>query len=231
MTRDDSGTTLGETLVVMVVAGLLLGGVLTMVYASAKLVQAAPSDTNPHVYGALATAVSRLEDQATGQHTCINPQGEKTRSNCLQAESLDPSRMPHPDTSTGQRDCWVVGVGPGRRLECWELLPQGDLVAHSYAPDLAAIAPNKPDDWLNITDWRSNIDDTVLKASGLAHVEWNSSPQVTLESCAAIRPDQRQPMNPDDVPFCGGEIGLYQPDGSERTGTEGYPMPTLRVFS
>ena len=229
MTRDDSGTTLGETLVVMVVAGMLLAGVLGMVYASAKLVQAAPSDTNPHVYGALATAVARLEDQATGQHTCTNPNGEKTRTNCLRTEGQAPTLVPHPDSATEHTECWVVGVGSGRRLECWELLPQGDLVAHRYEPDTAIVTD--PDDWLNITDWLSDTDDIVLKASGLAHVEWNSSPQVTLESCAAIRPDQRQPMNPDDVPFCDGEIGLYLPDGSERTGTEGYPMPTLRVFS
>ena len=47
MKRNDSGTTLVETLVVMVVVGMMLGGVLSTLYASVKLVQSAPTDTNP----------------------------------------------------------------------------------------------------------------------------------------------------------------------------------------
>lgn len=222
MKRNDTGATLIETLVVMVVVGMMLGGVLSVMYASVKLVQSAPTDTNPHAFGALATAVARLESEIAPALSCENPVGMNSRKDCLRVKSED-------QTPTVKDDniCWVVTTDNGRRLECWELLEQGDLVAHRYAPDSTITDPS---DVLDIKSW-GTIEATLPKVSGLERFEWHpGSTPVKVTSCAAIRPDQRATL--DMIPLCDGteDSRLDRPEplaGEE----EGYLMPALRVFS
>ena len=223
--------TLAETIVAMVIAGLLLGGVLSTVVFSAKLVASAPSDTNPHTFGALAAAVARLEGSAATEQTCANPAGANLRSGCLRVETAPPAAQ---DLYDGHgvlvhETCWVVGTGAGRRLECWELLAQGDLVARRYPP---AGTVADPADALGITNWNHAAPDPAPVASGIVAFDWDTAgAAVELSSCAAIRPDQRRLMPDDEVPFCDGSTGVLLADGSPRAGTEGHPMPALRVFS
>lgn len=222
MTRNDTGATLMETLVVMVVVGMMLGGVLSTLYASVKLVQSAPTDTNPHAFGALATAVARLEDEIAPALSCENPVGENSRKNCLQVQLED-------QTPTVKDDniCWVVTTDKGRRLECWELLEQGDLVAHRYPPDRGIIDPA---DVLEIKSW-GTIEATLPKVSGLEQFEWHpGSTPVKVTSCATIRPDQRATL--DLIPLCDGtEVSRLDRPEPLPVEEEGYLMPALRVFS
>ena len=242
MNRNDAGFGLAEAVVGMTISSLLLAGVLSTMFLSVKLVNTAPSDTNPHTFGVVAAAVARLEGSATADLTCTNPSGVNSRRDCLEIESASQA----PTTHQGDL-CWVVATGEGRRRECWELLPQGDLVAYLYEPEITSTPPDPPaetcsvdelaskelaKDCLTIPAWQTAIYETLPMASGLAALEWNSdATPVTLRTCAAIRPDQRRLMAPDEVPFCDGETGLYLNDGTPRPGIEGYPMPTLRVFS
>lgn len=290
MNRNDDGIVLIELVVVMAISGLLLAGVLSTMYLSVKLVNTAPADTNPHTFGAVAATVARLEGSATADLTCTNPSsGVNSRKDCVKITS-----DPQTPTSTADALCWVVNTDTGRRRECWELLPQGDLVAHRYRPVAAATAeqcytppttstatdPARPahfedclafDDTDPVTvddvqrpDWQTTPAESLPRAAGLKALEWacltpaevadptlvvppdsctrsfaDGPARVELASCAAIRPDQRQLMADDAVPFCDGTTGTMLPDGSDRPShdpndwstIEGYPMPTLRVFS
>ena len=266
----------------MTISAMLLGGVLSTMFLSVKLVNTAPPDTNPHTFGAVAAAVARLEGSATADLTCANPSGVNSRKDCVEVASAPQTLTPH------QGDlCWAVATAQqppspphddGRRLECWKLLPQGDLLAYRYAPDIRAPTPPDPlpegwpricseglaSDCLNIALWSDPIEETLPRASGLAALGWecltgaevadpalvvppdsctrsfaDGPARVELISCAAIRPNQRQLMALDEVPFCDGTAGVVLSDGSYRPshdpndwGTiEGYAMPTLRVFS
>ena len=230
MTRNDTGATLMETLVVMVVVGMMLGGVLSTLYASVKLVQSAPTDTNPHAFGALATAVARLEGEITPALSCENPQDVNSRKDCLRVKSEDQT----PTVKDGNV-CWVVTTDDGRRLECWELLDHGDLVAHQYAPkppnDLTAETCDDglAEDCLGLM-WQDTIEATLPKASGLTQFGWDTdSTPVKVTSCAAIRPDQRATL--DEIPLCDGtEVSRFNPP-DPLPSAEGQRMPTLRVFS
>ena len=275
MNRNDAGTTLAETVVSMTISAMLLGGVLSTMFLSVKLVNTAPPDTNPHTFGAVAAAVARLEGSATADLTCTNPSGVNSRKDCVEVTSA-----PQTPTRDGDALCWVVDIGADRRRECWELLPQGDLVAYRYAPDVTAPVPPAPpaetcseglaEDCLSITGndptitypgWLATSEESLPRASGLVALEWNTtSTPVTLTTCAAIRPDQRQLMAPDEVPFCE-DLGVTRGDGSQGVllgdgiravdlgdgnppvactdalvsqrwvCIEGYAMPTLRVLS
>lgn len=233
MIRDESGTTLPELLVVLVISGMLLSGMIGMVYATVRLLNAAPTDTNPHTYGAVATAVARLETRATGQQSCNNPTGEPTRTDCLDVRT-NPA-MPLPATQPGGV-CWVVTIddpddpdADRRRLECWELQPAtGELVAHRYTHnetdnDAKLLPPEQVRDLLTIDDWGTVPAETLPLASGLAAAAW-TGPQ--LAPCAAIRPDQRPTL--DTIPLCdGNEVSRFaQPEPQPG---EGYPMPPLLV--
>jgi len=232
-----------ETIVAMTISAMLLAGMLSTVFFAWKLVATAPSDTNPHTFGAVAAAVARLEGSAAAKQRCLNPDGETSRTDCLTVVN-DPVE---PQTHDGHTDCWVMNTASDPRLECWERLDHGDLVAHRYAP---ASTITDPADVLYITDWADDAIETLPRASGLVSLSWEpatATEPVRLTTCAAIRPDQRQLMAEDEVPFCDGEVGL-RPGGSERTDAngnpcstlsaplpsecvEGYPMPPLRVFS
>ena len=240
MNRNDAGTTLAETVVSMTISAMLLGGVLSTMFLSVKLVNTAPPDTNPHTFGAVAAAVARLEGSATADLTCTNPSGVNSRRDCVEVATA--AQTPAKD---GDALCWVVDIGADRRRECWELLHQGDLVAHRYVPVAAstpescytppttstATDPAKPahfrdclalDDTDTATadddqkpDWQTTPEETLPRASGLAALEWNTtSTPVTLTTCAAIRPDQRRLMASDEVPFCEG-LGVTDDDGSQ----------------
>ena len=225
--------TLGETVVAMTISSMMLASVLSVLFASVKLVNTAPPDTNPHTFGALASSLAQLEGSLAAPLLCENPAGVNSRSDCIKVVAGPVAPQRH----DGHPVCWVVVSGADRRLECWELLEQGDLVAHRYAP---AIPPAPPDplscaevkDCLTIPGWETIIEETLPKAYGLAALEWDtSSSPVTLTGCAAIRPDQLTLTEPDEVEFCDGEQGLYLPDGRERPGTKGFLMPMLRVLS
>ena len=242
MTRDDTGTTIPELIVVMAIFGMLMAGVLSTLYASVKLVQSAPTDTNPHAFGALATAVARLEGSLASALSCTNPKEDadgnpmNSRKECLEVKSDPQTAIPHPDHPT-QDVCWVVTIDDSilttdnRLLECWDYLShgdsQGDLVAHRYSPAAAS------SDVLNI-DWTGSVlERTVLIAAGLAKKPaWTpatATDPVKLASCAAIRPDQRATL--DLIPLCNGdEVSRFDlPD--PLPDVEGQRMPTLRVFS
>ena len=115
-------------------------------------------------------------------------------------------------------------------------------------------------DLLAITDWQvsPNPDLSSTVASGLTSLKWlcptASNPQtecsagvnastVELLACAAIKPEQRNLMEPGFVPFCDGSTGVVLSDGSYRGqddptamvdpddwGTiEGYLLPAISV--
>ena len=137
--RDDSGGTLAETVVTMTISTLLMSSVLGMMFASVQMVRAAPADTNPTLYGTLTVSVARLEGSLSAPQLCTNPAGEQTRSGCLTVETDAPSVVAHPDGRAMSEDeaCWVINDKNAttidkRRLECWELLDQGDLVAYQH---------------------------------------------------------------------------------------------------
>lgn len=238
MIRDESGTTLPELLVVLVISGMLLSGMIGMVYATVRLLNAAPTDTNPHTYGGVATAVARLETRATGQQSCNNPTGEPTRTDCLDVTNNPAMPLPatEPQTPPGGV-CWVVTIenpgGDGRRLECWELQPAtGELVAHRYLHAELAPTDDDPDallsgaalqDRLEITVWQTTPAETLPLASGLAAAAW-TGPQ--LAPCAAVRPAQRPTL--DTIPLCDGTTASRFAQPEPQPG-EGYPMPPLVV--
>lgn len=277
--------TLSETIVAMAISAMLLGGVLSTMYLSVKLVNTAPPDTNPHTFGALAAQVARLEGAATGQQECLNPPTATTRTDCLKVVPRDEEPQDHDidsDSTPEHQNCWVVNTDNARRLECWELLlPQGNLVAHIYAPDTDnlgdCITGTDTTDCLHIEHWASEADAILPRASGLKLFEWEclttdeatayptpvvppdscarsfavdpDGPghlaRVQAASCAAIDPGQRRLMTDDEVPFCKGEPGVPLDGRADADGNlclslpapmpseciEGYPMPTLRVFS
>ena len=235
MSRNDSGTTPAETVVAMAISGMLFASVIGMMFLSVKLVRTAPPDTNPHTFGALATSLARLEGSLAAPQSCENPPGEHSRSGCLKVV-VGPAA---PQAHVGHGTCWVVATSDGRRLECWEHLEQGDLVAYRYLPVITQPQPGTTPttcieglakDCLYFPMWQSTIDKSGLVAHGLAQVIWNTTNVPwTLTGCAAIRPDQRRSMDADDVPFCDGAVGVFRDDGRPRSGPEGYPMPTLRI--
>jgi len=219
--------TLLETLVAMVISGLLLGGVLAMMVFSAKLVASAPADTNPHSVGVLAAQVARLEGSLAIERRCTNPAGAVLRSDCIDVETVAVTPVAH----DGHAACWGVVTAAGRRMACWELLPQGEVIAHIYGPDGAGCAgATISEDCLRITSWASEPSETLPTVSGLAALAWDTTTTpVTLTACAAIQPDQRLLMDDDDVPFCDGTVGLRRGDGTPHVGVEGYPLPALQV--
>ena len=241
--RDDAGMALPELIVAMVVSAFLFGMVLTTMTASLKLIKAAPSDTNPHTFGALAAAAGRLEARIVPDLSCANPAGEATRGGCVDITSEPASARGH----AGHVGCWVVAVDAGRRLACWELLAAGDVVTHLYPPDASITNPGT---LLDITVWAAEPAATLPVAGGVAHLRFNS-PESAWEACAAIRADQRQLLPDTNVPFCEGPRGVLDPasgvarsvdtgDGNptactdpaaagEAACTEGYPMPAVRV--
>ena len=226
--RDDSGSTLGEAVVSMTITALLMSSVVGLLWMSVNLVRAAPSDTNPTVYGALTTSVARLEGSLFAPLSCGNPSGEPTRTECLTVETLVPEPVPHPDTTRAPSEdgtCWVVNDDTAltidkRRLECWELLDHGDLVAYTHVhaePD-----PSTPDpddvladtsDLLSISVWKAVSEPFRGRAFGLEALRWDT-PDKRLHACARIRPDQRQTMEPDEVPYCE-DLGVPHGDGSQ----------------
>ena len=226
MARDDAGVALTEVVVVMAVSGLLLAGVLGMVFTAAKLLQAAPTDVNPHTFGALAVAVARLEGAVAPSRSCDNPPTALTRGDCLRVRFAPQTPISH----NGDAPCWVVTTETGPRLECWRYLSQGELVALQYSPDLTGITSTVTE-LLRIDAWSADPARDVPLAAGLAEpLVWDTSADpVTVRGCAAIRPDQRLTMTNDKVPFCDGAIGLRDENGDPRSATEGYPLPVLTV--
>lgn len=225
MKRNDAGTTLSETVVAMTISAMMVGAVLSIMFASVKLLRIAPPETNPHTFGALASAVARLEKSVTADVTCANPTTATTRTDCLEVVNATQTPVPHPDDSDVL--CWVVETDSGRRRECWEFLPQGDLIVHRYAPDPAI---TNQADLLSINAWSPDVAETLPRASGLAALEWDtSSDPVELLGCSLIRQERLILLEPAEVPFCDGRLGLYAPDGTERTGVKGHPMPPLQV--
>lgn len=244
--RDDTGMALPELIVAMVVSAFLFGMVLTTMTASLKLIKAAPSDTNPHTFGALAAA-GRLEARIVPNLECANPAGEATRSGCVDIRSRPAAPRSHTDHAGVEHvGCWVVAVDAGRRLACWELLAAGDVVALLYPPDASI---TNPATLLDITAWAPEPAATLPVAGGVAHLRFNS-PERAWEACAAIRDDQRQLLADTNVPFCDGPRGVLAPDtgaarsvdingvstvctdpaaAAEPACTVGYPMPAVRI--
>ena len=223
-------------MVAMTISSMMLASVLSVLFASVKLVNTAPPDTNPHTFGALASSLARLEGSLAAPLLCENPAGVNSRSDCIKVVAGPVVPQPH----DGHLVCWVVLSGADRRLECWEHLEeQGDLVVHRYLPDITPTSPTPQScpeglakDCLTIPGWETSIEETLPRAYGLAALDWDtSSSPVTLTGCAAIRPDQLTLTEPDEVEFCDGSKGLFLPNGTERPGIKGFPMPTLRVLS
>ena len=192
--RNDTGSTLAEMVVVMVVVGFMGGAVLAAMAASLKLLHSAPSDTNPHIFGASAAAVARFEASLVPDLACTNPAGVNSRRGCVEIEVR--SAASRPVTHDGHTGCRVVATGDGRRLECWELLAHGDLVAHRYPPDIEPVAGAEagtctasvpvPGDCLSIPAWADTPDDTLPVVSGLAAVAW--LPAEPARAAVAARP-------------------------------------------
>ena len=225
----------------MAISGMLFASVIGVMFLSVKLVRTAPPDTNPHTFGALATSLARLEGSLVAPLVCENPPGEPSRRGCLKVVAGPVVSLPHPNHPDPDI-CWVVATDDGRRLECWEHLPeQGDVVAYRYLPDItpppSGTTPTTcieglAKDCLRIPVWQTTIGESRPVAHGLAQVVWDTtSAPWKLKGCAAIRPDQRRTIDADDVPFCDGAVGTFLADGTRRSGPEGYPMPTLRVRS
>ena len=226
--RDDSGGTLAETVVAMTISALLMSSVLGVMFASVKMVRAAPTDTNPTLYGTLTASVARLEGSLSAPQRCSNPLHEAhphvggrpipvdSRRDCLTVvfEPINP--VAHPDgrdMSEEDEACWVINDKNAtaidkRRLECWELLDHGDLVAYQHVhaePD-----PSTPDpddvladtsDLLHIHQWQPVSEPFRGRAFGLEALRWDVANN-RVHACARIRPDQRREMALDEVPYC-----------------------------
>lgn len=239
--RDDAGMALSELIVAMVVSAVLFGVVLITMTSSLRLVRAAPSDTNPHTFGALSAAAGRVEARIVPGLSCINPAGEATRAGCVDIAS----RPAAPSVHDGHAGCWVVSIDAGRRLACWELLAAGDVVTHLYPPDASITTPGA---LLDITAWAPEPAATLPAAGGVAHLRFNGA-EAAWEACAAIRADQRQLLADANVPFCDDTRGVLDPSGAARSVdingvstvctdptaaaqpgcVEGYPMPAVRI--
>lgn len=204
MIRDESGAALGELLVVLVISGMLLAGTIGMVHTTVRLLNAAPTDTNPHSYGALASAVAALETRATGQQSCTNPAAATTRTDCLDVTNNDARPVP-PGARPGV--CWVIVIedpagADGRRLECWELQTEtGELVAHRYTHnetdnDAKLLPPEQVRDLLSIGTWQSTAAETLPLVSGLASVEWRclTAAEVVARAAFLADPDNSPPL-------------------------------------
>ena len=209
--RDDSGGTLAETVVAMTISALLMSSVLGVMFASVKMVRAAPTDTNPTLYGTLTVSVARLEGSLSAPQRCANPEGEQTRSGCLTVETLVPSLVSHPDGRAMSEDeaCWVINDENAttideRRLECWELLDQGDLVAYEHVHaelDEHGNLVTDTSDLLSISVWKPVSEPFRGRAFGLEALRWDVAND-RVHACARIRPDQRREMALDEVPYC-----------------------------
>ena len=208
----------------MTISALLISSVLGVMWLSVELVRAAPSDTNPTVYGTLTTSAARLERSLFAPLSCQNPSGEPTRTDCLTVETLVPEPVAHPDptrTSSENEACWVVNDDTAstidkRRLECWELLDQGDLVAYTHGhAELDEQGNPRIDttDLLHISQWQPVSESFRGVAFGLEAVQWDTLDK-RLHACARIRHDQRKTMEPDEVPFCE-DLGVVFDDGTE----------------
>lgn len=265
--RNDRGSALlTDALVSMLIGSILLSGMLGVMWLSVKLVHTAPPDHNPTVYGTLISGTARLEDSLVPPLGCDNPSSATTRSDCLTVESDPISPVPDPVPSTDrlaigdEASCWVVNNDRAdttdnkdkRRLECWQLLNSGYLYAWVHDPDLDPRTDVLDDtsDLLtvprNVWKLESNPELSRSVASGLVAVKWEHKPAedaVEFLSCASIKPEQRNLMEPGFVPFCDGTTGVVLSDGSYRGlddpnvrvdpdnwGTiEGYQLPIIRL--
>ena len=200
----------------MTISALLMSSVLGMMFASVQMVRAAPTDTNPTLYGTLTASVARLEGSLSAPQRCTNPAGEQTRSGCLTVETDGPSVVVHPDgraMSEEDEACWVINDKNAvsidkRRLECWELLDHGDLVAYQHVhaePDPSTPDPDdvlaETSDLLSISQWQPVSEPFRGRAFGLEALRWDVANN-RVHACARIRPDQRREMAPDEVPYC-----------------------------
>ena len=121
--------------------------------------------------------------------------------------------------------CWVIydenaTTIDKRRLECWELLDQGDLVAYQHphaehdpsTPDLDDVLTDTSD-LLAISQWQPVSEPFRGRAFGLEALRWDVAND-RVHACARVRSDQRQTMEPDDVPYCE-DLGVLHADGSQ----------------
>ena len=217
----------------LVLVGMLMSVVLAALYASARLVATANTDSDPTVFGTLSASVARLEGSLVAQQRCTNPPREALRSRCVQVETLgvprqDPgtpgvsgddfSGVPHPDgrAASSREACWVVAdpaaVGDPRRLECWEVTEAGVVTAsvHTHAVvDDGGVLLADTGDLLAIRrdQWQPDPVDSRPVGFGVRLLRWEVT-DAAVVVCAAVRPGQRVQMRDENVPFCDGTTGV-----------------------